>query len=92
VALATEPKGFMTKTAMSNPNESLETQFRQDLDQVECADPLCQNDHPVYVQASCHIGAGLAVAYDKHVGCIYLHCSVCQLLIMRVQVQKATIQ
>jgi hypothetical protein len=78
--------------AKEQNTEQLETMYRQDLDQVVCADPLCQSDHPIYVQSGCHIGAGLAVAYDNHVGCIYLHCSVCQLLIMRVKVQKATIQ
>lgn len=66
--------------------------FRQDLEHVECADPLCDSDHPVYVHAKCHTGAGLAVSYDKDVGCLNMYCHACNMLIVRVQVQEATIQ
>jgi hypothetical protein len=38
------------------------------------------------------MGAGLSAAYDKNVGCMNLYCSICKALIVRVQVQEATIQ
>jgi hypothetical protein len=65
---------------------------QQDLEQIECSNPLCDSDHPIYINAKCHTGAGLAVSYDKDCGCLNLLCSVCNSLVARVAVQKATVQ
>lgn len=77
---------------MDNHDANLAPLFRQDLDLVKCVDPLCEVDHPVFIHSKCHTGGGLAVAFDKDVGCINLHCSVCNVLIVRIQVQEATVQ
>lgn len=65
---------------------------RQDLDAVECENPLCPTEHPVFIGAHCHPNAGLIVEYEKETGCLNLFCVECTTFVTRVSVEEATIQ
>jgi len=90
-ALAAQNRESMTENEGKSKSMP-EPLKRQDLDNIRCIDPLCDSDHPVFVQAKCHSGAGVSAAYDKHVGCMNIYCAVCNDLVVRIQVEEATIQ
>ena len=73
--------------ALSNP---LEVLYAQDLDGVECGNPNCKGNHPLFVGQRCHPGAGLDVSYEGDV--LTIRCHRCQQFIMRVQVARAPVQ
>jgi hypothetical protein len=73
--------------ALGSPLEEL---YAQDLDSVECSNPNCKGDHPLFIGQRCHLGAGLDVSYEGDV--LTMRCHECQQFIMRVRVARAPTQ
>lgn len=63
--------------------------FREDLNEVKCDCPDCQDDitsgHEFYIHSKCHLHAGLEVSYRGD-GTLVLRCNECQTLVTEVAV------
>jgi len=62
----------------------------QDLDGVECQNPQCKTEHPLFLSATCHIGEGTDISYSA--GVLTISCHKCDLVICRVKVASAQVQ
>lgn len=69
------------------PQEPLVT---QDMDGMECGNPGCQAEHPLFLVASCHQGAGADVSYVA--GVMTVRCHECSLVVCKVKVATAEVQ
>jgi hypothetical protein len=69
------------------PREPMVT---QDLDGLECSNPNCENEHPLFLHATCHQDAGAAVSYQA--GVMTMRCQQCSSLICKVKVATAEVQ
>lgn len=68
----------------------MEPRVTQDLDALECSNPNCTNEHPLFLHATCHPNAGLAVSY--HGGVMTMRCATCSDMLCTVRVATAEVQ
>lgn len=66
--------------------------YRQDLNQMDCDNPLCDSDHDIFLHAKCHPSSSMKVSYNRGIGCMDILCFKCGNMVVRVRVEEATIQ
>jgi hypothetical protein len=63
----------------------------RDLDKEVCVHPDCKDPHEegeLVLNASCHIGQGLTVAYHKEKRALIIDCAVCGKHVVDILVEK----
>lgn len=65
---------------------------QQDLNQMECANPDCTGEHPLFLRSACHPQAGIDAGYASATGLMHLRCFECKEPICKVLVAEATRQ
>jgi len=72
------------------PNSALRPLVAQDLDSVECENPSCVGDHPLFIHQTCHPGEGVDACYVGDI--LSLSCHRCRKPIMKIRVERAQVQ
>lgn len=67
---------------------TLEPLTREFLDEQMCDNPDCLEDHELYVEQACHLGAGKDVIYIKSRGVVRIECTVCHAAITEFLIAK----
>lgn len=62
----------------------------QDLAHMNCGNPDCIGEHPVYIIPTCHPTSGVDVAYEKDRATMLVQCHECRTPICEIAVAAAT--